>query len=83
MNKNIESTMEATKDLDLYEIYVYNHEPITDGVYEGALAGEVDGWEIKWVLATDDGIFDFPWFNCIITKNDNSTGRRLGAIIWK
>ena len=70
------------EDLDLYEIYVSNSEDITDGVYEGKKAGEVDGWEIKWILSTDDHIFKFPFFDCIITKNDNSTGRRTGAILF-
>ena len=83
MNKNIEETMESTKELDLFEIYVYNDEEITEGMYAGKAAGEVGGWDIKWVLGTDEGIKTFPFFDEVITKNDNSTGRRLGAIIWR
>lgn len=84
MNKNIESTMEATKDLTLYEIYTYNPEPVHDGVYEGAEAGEISGWDTQWVLATDWKTLEtFPFFDCVISTNDNSTGRRLGAIIWR
>lgn len=83
MNKNIEETMESTNHLDLYEIYVYNDTQINDGQYEGAQPGTVSGWDIRWVLGTDEGIKSFPYFDEVITKNDNSTGRRLGAIIWK
>jgi len=84
MNKNIESTMEATKDLNLYEIYVCNSQDITGGVYEGKKSGEVTGWDIFWVLASsEEALKDFPFFDEVITTNDNSTGRRLGAIIWK
>jgi hypothetical protein len=83
MNKNIEATMCATQHLNLYEVYLYNDAPIHDGCYEGAEAGEVSGWNIQWILGTDDGIKSFPFFDEVITKNDNSTGRRLGAIIWR
>ena len=84
MNKNIEETMEKTKNLNLYEIYVCNSEDIHDGMYEGKLAGEITGWDIHWVLASsEDALEDYPFFDCVITTNDNSTGRRLGAIIWK
>ena len=84
MNKNIESTMEATKDLNLYEVYLYNDCQINEGTYEGAQPGTVDGWEIKWVLASSkDALKDFPYFDCVISTNDNSTGHRLSAIIWR
>ncbi len=83
MNKNIEATMEATAHLNLYEVYLYNDELITEGSYEGKPAGTVSGWNIQWVLGTDEGIKSFPYFDEVITKNDNSTGRRLGAIIWR
>ena len=71
------------RKLNLYEIYVTNDHYIDSGVSEGSEPGEVTGWDIRWVLATDEGIKSFPWFDEVITKNDNSTGRRLGAIIWK
>lgn len=70
-------------ELDLFEIYVCNSEDITEGVYAGKKAGEVSGWDIKWVLSTSDAIKFFPWFDEVITKNDNSTGRRDTSIIWK
>jgi hypothetical protein len=71
------------RQLNLYEIYTYNDELITEGHYEGKPAGAVSGWDIKWVLGTDEGIKSFPFFDEIITTNDNSTGRRTGAIIWR
>ena len=76
------ATTTKPDDLDLYEIYVYNSEDINEGCYAGKKAGEVGGWGIKWVLSTDDHIFNFPFFDEIITKNDNSTGRRIGAILF-
>ncbi|MCD6337134.1 MAG: hypothetical protein J7M01_02745 [Candidatus Marinimicrobia bacterium] len=80
MNK---PTQEQIDNLDLFEIYVYNSEIITSGHYEGSPPGEVSGWEIKWVLATDAGIKTFPFFDCIITKNDNSCDDLKNAIIWR
>lgn len=71
------------RQLNLYEIYIYNDFDIQTGVHEGKKAGEVSGWDTCWVLGTDEGIKTFPWFDCVITKNDNSTGRRTGAIIWR
>ena len=71
------------RQLDLFEIYVYNDFDIDEGCYEGKKAGEVSVWDTRWVLGTDEGIKTFPWFDCIISKNDNSTGRRTGAIIWR
>ena len=71
------------KQLNLYEIYVYNNCDIFDGMYAGKKAGEISGWETKHVLGTDEGIKTFPWFDCVISKNDNSTGQRTGAILWK
>ena len=70
-------------NLDMFEIYVYNNAQINDGQYEGAQPGTVSGWEIKWVLGTEEGVKSFPYFDEIISKNDNSTGRRIGAYIWK
>jgi len=55
------------RKLNLYEIYIYNE----------------SGWDIRWVLGTDEGIKTFPFFDRVITKNDNSQGRRIGAIIWR
>lgn len=75
-------TKTIPEGLTLYEIYVYNSEDIAEGVYEGKKAGEVDGWDIKWVLSKPEHIKNFPFFDCIITKNDNSTGRALGAILY-
>jgi len=81
---NIEETFEKTKDLNLYEIYTYNSVSIHDGTYEGAEPGEISGWDIMWVLASsEEALQDFPFFDEVITTNDNSTGRRTGAIIWK
>lgn len=71
------------RKLNLYEIYIYNEYIISDGVYEGAQPGTVSGWDIRWVLGTDEGIKTFPFFDRVITKNDNSQGRRIGAIIWR
>lgn len=55
--------------MNTYEIYVYNSQPITDGIYAGKQAGEVDGWEIK-LIKTDKDITTYPFFDCVITKND-------------
>jgi hypothetical protein len=69
---------------NLYEIYTCNPYDITEGFYAGKKAGEVEGWDIQWVIASnDEALKDYPFFDCIITKNDNSTGRMTGAIIWK
>lgn len=69
---------------NLYEIYTCNPEDITEGVYEGKKAGEVTGWNIHWVIATsEDALKDYPFFDCVISTNDNSTGRMTGAYIWK
>ena len=73
----------AIQRLNLYEIYVYNNCDIVDGIWEGKKAGEIGSWEIKHVLATPEGIKTFPWFDCILSTNDNSTGYRTGAIIWR
>ncbi|MCK4817021.1 hypothetical protein KA005_14725 [bacterium] len=70
-------------DLDLYEIYVYNDRQINEGTYEGAQPGTVAGWDTRWVIGTDEGIKSFPHFDKIITKNDNSTGHRMHAIVWR
>ena len=71
-------------DLNLYEIYTYNEEDITEGCYKGKKAGEVTGWNIFWVLSTDEKIKTFPLFDCIITKNDyGMIDRSIGAYIWK
>lgn len=83
LKKNTEATSEETKDLILFEIYVYNDAQINDGQYEGQLPGTVSGWDTRWVLATPEHITEFPYFDVIITVNDNSTGRRIGAYIWK
>ena len=76
-------TQMKIRQLDLFEIYVYNDAQINEGVYEGAQPGTVSGWDIQWVLATSEGIKTYPFFDEVITKNDNSTGRRTGAVIWK
>lgn len=69
---------------NLYEIYTYNPEDITEGAYEGKKAGEVSGWDIHWVLASNkDALEDYPFFDCVISTNDNSTGHMVGAIIWR
>lgn len=65
---------------DLFEIYVCNPEDIHNGVYAGNKAGDITGWDIKWVLAPNrEAVKQYPLFDCIISKNDNSTGRALTA----
>jgi len=75
-------TQEQIDALDLFEIYVYNDHTINEGQYENSLPGTISGWEIKWVLATDDGIKSFPWFDCVITKNDTNISGH-DPIIWR
>jgi len=55
--------------MNTYEIYTYNSQPIVTGVYAGKQPGEVSGWEIKHVI-TDKDITTYPFFDCVITKND-------------
>ena len=65
---------------DLFEIYTYNTEPLKDGVYAGSPAGAISGWEIKWILAPNrEAIKKYPFFDCIISRNDNSTGQARSA----
>ena len=64
---------------DLFEIYVYNSEWVSYGG-EPCPAGYVSGWEIKWVLAPNrEAIKKYPFFDCIISRNDNSTGQARSA----
>lgn len=77
-----EPTQKEIDGLNLYEIYVYNDCPIYDGAYKGSLPGDVSGWDIQWVLGTDEGIKTFPWFDCVITKNDTNISGK-DPIIWK
>ena len=65
---------------NLYEIYVCNPDDIHSGNYAGNKAGAVTGWDIKWILApSDKAVKQYPFFDEIITKNDNSTGRARTA----
>jgi len=73
------NTMVDILNNDLFEIYTCNDKPVT---YCDKLqpAGAVTGWDIKWVLAPNrEAIKQYPFFDCIITKNDNSTGRATDA----
>ena len=67
---------------DLFEIYVCNAEPVKNGLNPSELApaGTIGGWEIKWILApSEEAIKQYPFFDEIITQNDNSTGRARTA----
>lgn len=55
--------------MNTYEIYVSNSEDINNGSYAGNKAGTVGGWEIK-LIKTDKDIKNYPFFDCVITKND-------------
>lgn len=61
---------------DLFEIYVCNPKDIHNSDYAGNKAGDITGWDIKWVLAPNrEAIKKYPFFDCIITQNDNSAGQ--------
>ena len=65
---------------DLFEIYVCNPEPTNDKMYGKQPAGSITGWDIKWVLAPNkEAVKQYPFFDCIITRNDNSTGQAIDA----
>lgn len=88
MNTELNKKMNnVTEGLDIYEIFVYNDKKIPESaetVYAGMEAGTVSGWQIKWVYATDEGVKTFPFFDCIISKNDCPRQEtRKAAIIWK
>ena len=71
------------RQLNLYEIYVYNDCDIFDGMWAGKKAGEISGWSFIHVLATPEGIKTFPWFDCVVSENNNSTYDRARAILWR
>jgi len=82
INKSIKKNLIDIYNNNLYEIYVCNSEPVE---YCGELkqAGAVGGWDIKWILAPNKAaIKKYPFFDCIISKNDNSTGMALDAEIF-
>ncbi|MCK4870779.1 MAG: hypothetical protein KAS93_06690 [Gammaproteobacteria bacterium] len=79
INRSINVNMVDIHSNNLYEIYTCNAEPVT---YCGELkpAGHVSGWDIKWILAPNKAAVEqYPFFDCIISRNDNSTGQAIDA----
>ena len=90
MAVQLKNTKEMIEENNLYEIYVFNDVPVkyplSSSLHPNGImreAGEVDGWDIKWILApNDETIKKYPFFDVVISKNDNSTGRVLTAEIF-
>lgn len=79
INQSLKVNMVDIHNNDLFEIYVCNDKPVIycDALHE---AGHVTGWEIKWILSPNkEAIKQYPFFDCIISKNDNSTGQAIDA----
>lgn len=81
INQSIKLNMVDIYNNDLFEIYTYNSNPVESDVDGGAIpAGTLDGWEIKWILAPNKEVIkQYPFFDCIISINDNSTGQATDA----
>ena len=62
---------------NIYEVYLYNDEPITDGAYAGSDIGTVSGWNIAYVESTRLNLNTFPLFDAIISTNDCNGGSEI------
>ncbi len=78
-------SMNALVDIlnnELFEIYTCNDKPVTY-CGERVPAGSVTGWDIKWLLSlNEETVKQYPLFDCIISRNDNSTGRTRTAEVF-
>lgn len=55
-----------------YEIYTKNPAPV-EYYGEQKQAGEIDGWDIKFVFARRETLKTFPFFDCVIGQDSVAT----------
>lgn len=83
---NNESLLKSLWDngYELFEIYTCNDAEVEYPMGSGKLKarGTITGYDIAWVIARPDNIKNYPLFDCIISKGDNSTGMATVAKIY-